>query len=92
MNRNLLPALPVLALLLSGAACQTPLTPLAADAGLKLRVDARLKTPCAGVVKIPDKALSEAETARLWGQDRGNLGACRKRHAALVKSVEVLER
>ena len=32
------------------------------------RATALLKAPCAGVVAIPSRALSSAETVRLWGR------------------------
>lgn len=50
-----------------------------------------LKAPCAGVVAIPSRALSSAETVRLWGQDRASLGDCGRRHKALADVVTIME-
>lgn len=66
--------------------------PLAVDVGLKPRVDARLKQPCADLVDLPDRDIGPEEGARLWAIDRQNFGHCRKKDAALVESVEALER
>mgnify|MGYP006977221618 CR=1 FL=1 len=56
-----------------------------------VRAPAALKAPCAGVVAIPARALSSAETVRLWGQDRASLGDCGRRHKALADVVTIME-
>jgi len=50
-----------------------------------------LKQPCAGVVDVPDRALSSAEAVRLWSRDRQSLGDCGRRHAGLVTAVKAIE-
>lgn len=55
------------------------------------KIPQSLKQACAGVVRIPDRDLTEAEVARLWGKDRAALGACVKRHAALSAATSALE-
>lgn len=55
------------------------------------RVPPSLKQACAGVVDIPDRDLTEAEVARLWGKDRASLGACARRHAAASAAISALE-
>jgi hypothetical protein len=55
------------------------------------RVPLSLKQACAGVVRIPDRDLTEADVARLWGADRRALGACVRKHAALSAATSALE-
>ncbi len=55
------------------------------------RIPLSLKQACAGVVNIPDRDLTEADVARLWGKDRAALGACVKKHAALSAAANALE-
>lgn len=55
------------------------------------KIPASLKQACAGVVSIPDRDLTEAEVARLWGKDRAALGVCVKRHGALSAATSALE-
>lgn len=55
------------------------------------KIPASLKQACGGVVDIPNRDLTAADVARLWGKDRKALGACVRRHAALVKAVSVQE-
>lgn len=55
-------------------------------------IPASLTAPCAGVVTIPDRDLSTAEAARLWGQDRQSLGDCRRRHNALAQAAGAVTR
>jgi hypothetical protein len=64
---------------------------LAAEDVRLANVPGSLKLACAGVVDIPHRPLSSAETARLWGRDRQSLGDCRKRHGALVAAVRAIE-
>lgn len=55
------------------------------------KIPQSLRQACAGVVNIPDRDLTVAEVARLWGRDRKALSACMRRHGALSKAVKVLE-
>ena len=82
---------PVLLVLPFLAGCPGPLTRLAAENTRLANVPGSLKQACAGVVDIPPRALSSAEAARLWGQDRQRLGDCRRRHAALAAAVTAIE-
>ncbi|MDQ0454701.1 hypothetical protein [Rhizobium paknamense] len=40
--------------------------------------------PCAAPVSLPDRRLSEPESATYWGQDRTALRTCEARRAAAV--------
>ena len=55
------------------------------------KIPASLKKACSGVVNIPDRDLTAADVAHLWAKDRRALGACARRHGALVKAVTVIE-
>lgn len=55
------------------------------------RIPLSLKQACAGVVNLPDRDLTEAEVARLWGKDRAALGACVRKHGALADAATALE-
>ena len=81
----------VLALPLCLAACQSVSTGLADRQVAPIRAPAALKAPCAVGVAIPARALSSAETVRLWGQDRASLGDCGRRHKALADVVTIME-
>ena len=81
----------VLALPLCLAACQSVSTGLADRDVPRIAAPTALKAPCAGVVAIPSRALSSAETVRLWGQDRASLGDCGRRHKALADVVTIME-
>lgn len=56
------------------------------------RISAELTVKCPGVVDLPDRDLNLPEAARLWSQDRVRLGACSRRHNALVDAVKVTGR
>ncbi|HMQ94968.1 hypothetical protein [Amaricoccus sp.] len=43
------------------------------------------------MTNLPERDLSSAEVARLWGADRSALGECGRRHRALVDGVEAIE-
>jgi hypothetical protein len=55
------------------------------------KIPQSLRQACAGTVNIPDRDLTAGEVSRLWAKDRRALGACMRRHGALVKAVSVLE-
>lgn len=73
------------------AGCPGPLTRSVAESPAIAKVGASLKVPCADVVDIPDRNLSEKETSRLWAADRRSLGDCRRRHKGLVAAVNAIE-
>lgn len=79
-------------LLPSLAGCPAHSTRSVADRPDLAAIPQSLKLPCRSVVDIPDKALSERETADLWARDRTSLGDCRARHGALVTAVGAIER
>lgn len=83
--------LPALIGLLFLAACQSPSTRSAVEPPQLPHVPEVLKQPCAGVVDVPDRALSSAEAVRLWSRDRQSLGDCGRRHAGLVTAVKAIE-
>lgn len=76
---------------LSGAGCQHFSIRSVSDKPMLARIPQSLKQACAGVVSIPDRDLSEADVARLWGADRKALGVCVRRHAALSAAAIALE-
>lgn len=55
------------------------------------KIPQSLRQACAGVIAIPERDLTVAEIARLWGHDRQALLTCMRRHVALSKAVSVLE-
>ena len=55
-------------------------------------VPASLKQPVQGVSTVPEEELDGKEIADLWISDRAALGACRRRHGALVGAVDELEK
>jgi hypothetical protein len=61
------------------------------DKPMLAKIPASLKQACAGVVSIPDRDLTEADVARLWGKDRKALGECVRRHGALAEAASALE-
>lgn len=92
MSRFPLPPIASLALValpfLAGCATRSmpPVVPLQLA-----RLPQSLMQPCADVVDLPERDLTTAETARLWGRDRQSLGACRDRHLALADAARALE-
>jgi len=45
-----------------------------------------LKEPCAPLVDVPHRDLTEKEVGDLWGTDRINYGDCIAKNAALIKA------
>ncbi len=45
---------------------------------------------CADTVPLPDRDLTQAEIARLWGRDRLALLQCAYRHEALAKALGIV--
>lgn len=74
---------------LAGSACSS--TRSVADRPELARIPATLKERCAEPVIVPARDLGSGEVARLWGADRSALGECRRRHGALVESVQAIE-
>jgi hypothetical protein len=50
-----------------------------------------LTRDCAPAADLPDRALGNAETVRLWAADRAALQDCRLRHHALAAAAAALE-
>lgn len=88
MRKSLMVA--VLAPLCLAARCEH-LTRSVVDRPELARIDPVLEQPCNGVSDIPDRQLSERETAGLWATDRRNLGDCKARHGALVTAIGAIE-
>lgn len=51
-------------------------------------VPASAKQECAQPVPLPDRDLTESETARAWGIDRAELRNCEGRRRAAVDAIE----
>lgn len=51
-------------------------------------VPASARQPCAAPVPLPDRDLTESETARAWGADRAELRNCEGRRRAAVDAIE----
>ena len=83
--------LPVLPLLLFLAGCPGPLTRSVVEPPRLAKIPLSLKERCPLPVELPDRALSASESARLWGEDRANLGDCGERHSALVAAATAVE-
>jgi len=43
-----------------------------------------LMVPCVAPVKLPERALTQAEVETFWGQDRTALRRCGGRHGGLI--------
>jgi len=56
----------------------------------RARIDASLLQPCDAPATTPETA-SDVQVGRLWARDRAALRECGSRHAALARSVAVLE-
>jgi len=41
-------------------------------------------------VDLPDRDLTAADIARLWGADRAALGECARRHSGLAASIKAI--
>ena len=50
-----------------------------------------LTTPCPSAALLPDKDLSTAEVARLWGRDRRSLAICASRHKGLAAALRTIQ-
>ena len=82
--------LPVIWSALALASC-APSTPLAVTAGPSARAPDALTLPCERVQALPQGGLTGREVAALWGRDRLNLVACKRRHGVLSAHVRAQE-
>jgi len=76
-------AILALAIFVAGCATRPPIV-------VKPRIDpvpVELRIPCEPPVTLPDRELSQNETEKFWGEDRGELSRCGARHAAHAASV-----
>ena len=72
------------------ASC-APSTPLVVTEALLARAPDALTQACDGPGVLPQGGLTARQVARLWGQDRVTLAACRGRHRALAAHVRAQE-
>jgi hypothetical protein len=55
------------------------------------KISPELKQPCARLIDIPDRDLSQEEWNNLVGQMRRSHGACIRKDDKLIKAAEALE-
>lgn len=77
-------ALVALAALASGCSISADTPPVVKTVYVEREVPEASKVPCAAPVSLPDRRLSEPESATYWGQDRTALRTCEARRAAAV--------
>ncbi len=87
--RNLSAVALASALALTAASCASSTRSVAAKPDLAA-IPPELLRLCADTVRLPDRDLTQAEIARLWGRDRLALLACADRHEALAKALGVI--
>lgn len=51
-------------------------------------IDSALLKECQNAVKLPEKALTQADVERFWGTDRAALVECRRRHKGLGEAIK----
>ena len=71
-----------LAFLVSGCASST--LPVVRTELVKPVIPAEARKPCEPPVRLPGRALTQAEVASLWGRDRSSLRTCEQRRAVAV--------
>lgn len=81
----------VLALCLGGSSCVSSIDRGVSHRPNLARIGAELLTPCENPVELPDRALTDLETSRLWGKDRRSLGTCGSRHSGLARAAEAIQ-
>ncbi|BCH58970.1 hypothetical protein RvVAR0630_15940 [Agrobacterium vitis] len=77
-------ALVALAATASGCSTNAETPPVVKTVYVERDVPAAAKLPCDPPVPLPDRRLSEPESASYWGTDRTALRACEARRAAAV--------
>ena len=79
----------VAALMLAGCGSSIKSEPVVRTVIATPVVPAAAKVPCALPVTLPERDLTGAETARLWGRDRTNLKQCEQRRQAALNGLGV---
>lgn len=51
-------------------------------------IDTRLRQKCAGTVRLPKGALTQAQIERLWKTDRLGLVKCGKLHKETIEAID----
>lgn len=82
-------ALMIAASAVIASACSTvpELPKVEAKATVTVTAPAQSRIPCEAT-RLPDRALSQAETTDLWSRDRGTIRTCDGRRAAAIGAID----